>query len=115
MVASGRITGALLECRLFDQGIVAIFPHDKSHLLFLLGFFNSAIASDLVRQVNPTANNSANYIKRIPMVIPTISELAMAESLVQVAIKEVRETGLASKSVQGQVDAFYANLWTQSE
>ena len=75
MVASGRITGALLENRIFDQGIVGIFPYDESLNLFLLGFFNSTIATDLVRQINPTANNSANYIKRLPVIIPNSDAL----------------------------------------
>lgn len=115
MVASGRVTGALLQNRLFDQGIVGVFPHDPSLKLFLLGFFNSSIATDLVRQINPTANNSANYIKRLPMVIPTVNELNVIEPLVCLAIDEVRQYGAVSHKVQQQIDSFYSELWCDSE
>ena len=111
MIVSGRMTGALLECRLFDQGIVGIFPHNHNLKLFLLGFFNSSIATDLVRQINPTANNSANYIKRIPMALPDTNELNFIQSLVNQAIDETRQRGVVSDCVQQQIDAFYSELW----
>lgn len=115
MVASGRMTGALLESRLFDQGIVGIFPHDPSLKLFLLGFFNSSIATDLVRQINPTANNSANYIKRLPIVIPNAKELKVIDPLVCKAIDEARQHGAVSDDVQQQIDSFYSHLWCHTE
>ncbi len=115
MVASGRITGALLENRLFDQGIVGIFPHDKSLKLFLLGFFNSSIATELIRQINPTANNSANYIKRIPLVIPTQNELRNVEPLVELAIKQARTDGIVCEGVQKEIDEFYTHLWCSAD
>ena len=115
MVASGRMTGALLENRLFDQAIVGIFPHDARLKLFLLGFFNSSIATDLVRQINPTANNSANYIKRIPMVLPTPSELHVIDRLVSDAIEQAGTYGSVSGNVQGKIDRFYAQMWRTPE
>lgn len=111
MVASGRITGALLENRLFDQGIVGIFPHDESQILYLLGFFNSEIATELIREINPTANNSANYVKRLPLIIPTSSELSFAEKLVHQAVRQTRESGTVSDSLQERIDTFYSKLW----
>ncbi len=111
MVASGRITGALLENRLFDQSIVGIFPHDSSLTLFLLGFLNSSIATELVRQINPTANNSANYIKRIPLVIPTQDELRTVEPIVESAINQARADGAVSRETQLAVDEYYTSLW----
>ncbi len=70
MVSSTKISASLIDHRLFDQSIVGVFPKDKQYLLYLLGFFNSEICNKLLRLINPTANNSANYIKRIPFVDP---------------------------------------------
>ncbi len=115
MVASGRVTGALLENRLFDQGIVGVFPHDKTLKLFLLGFLNSSIATELVRQINPTANNSANYIKRIPFLIPLPAELRKAETLVEQALTQSRADGSPGSDIQEEIDQFYTSLWCQAE
>lgn len=111
MVASGRLSGALLENRLFDQGIVAVFPNDPGHLLYLLGFFNSSIATDLLRHINPTANNSANYIKRLPFVQPTARQLASCNQLVQRAIEESASQLGVPDGIQSEIDAMYYSIW----
>ena len=90
MVASARLTGALLERRLFDQGIVGIFPKDEEQLLYWLGFVNTKLATALLRDINPTANNSANYLKRLPIALPSAGELAECNRLVRMAIEETR-------------------------
>ncbi len=115
MVASGRLTAALLEGRLFDQGIVGVFPKEPRYLLFLLGFFNSVIATGLVRQINPTANNSANYLKRLPFVVPNQSELATANKIVKAAISEAKQCGAVSDELQQRIDEFYSRLWQDNE
>lgn len=96
MVSSTRVTAALLEKRLFDQSIVGVFPHDGELLLYLLGFFNSDVCTRLLRTINPTANNSANYIKKIPFVRPTYEVLNEVVHLVEEVIKEIRTTGAFS-------------------
>ncbi|WP_373539395.1 Eco57I restriction-modification methylase domain-containing protein [Chamaesiphon sp.] len=72
MVSSSAITGALIDGRLFDQSIVGVFPkHGQEHLLmYLLGFFNSKTCNDLIRTINISTNNSSNYIKKIPILVP---------------------------------------------
>lgn len=70
MVSSSSITGALIENRLFDQSIVGIFPKDLSLLYYLLAFFNSPTCNKLIRTINSSTNNSSNYIKKIPFIIP---------------------------------------------
>lgn len=67
MVRAKNSVAFLLEKRLFDQSVVGIFPHKDEDLYFLLGFLNSQKYSQLIHQINPTANNSANYIKKIPL------------------------------------------------
>ncbi len=70
MVSSSSITGALIDKRLFDQSIVGIFPKDIEFLEYLLAFFNSPTCNTLIRTINPSTNNSSNYIKKIPFIKP---------------------------------------------
>ena len=67
MVTSGRLTASLIDNSIFDQGVVGVFPHDKDFMPFLLLYLNSPIVTKYKAMINPGANNSANYIKRIPM------------------------------------------------
>ena len=69
MVTSGRISASLMKDSVFDQGVVGIFPHEESFIDFLLIYLNSTYVSKLKKAINPGANNSANYIKRIPVPI----------------------------------------------
>jgi hypothetical protein len=84
MVSSSSITGALIDGRLFDQSIVGIFPKEgMQHLLmYLLGFFNSRICNQLIRTINASTNNSSNYIKKIPIVIPEQCQLDEVSAIV---------------------------------
>ena len=75
MVSSSSITGALIDRRLFDQSIVGIFPKDESILMYLLGFFNSKVCNKLIRTINASTNNSSNYIKKLPIIIPDLESL----------------------------------------
>ncbi|MDE0471367.1 MAG: hypothetical protein OXH57_05450, partial [Ekhidna sp.] len=70
MVSSSSVTGALIENRLFDQSIVGVFPKDDDKLYYLLAFFNSPTCNKLIRTINPSTNNSSNYIKKIPFLMP---------------------------------------------
>lgn len=71
MVSSSSITGSLIENRLFDQSIVGIFPKDLSFLYYLLAFFNSPTCNMLIRTINSSTNNSSNYLKKIPFIVPS--------------------------------------------
>ncbi|MEP7168852.1 MAG: class I SAM-dependent methyltransferase, partial [Bacteroidota bacterium] len=70
MISSSRITASLIENKLFDQSIVGIFPKQESFTYYLLAFFNSPTCNKLIRTINPSANNPANYIKKIPFIMP---------------------------------------------
>ncbi|MBC6400640.1 MAG: hypothetical protein GDA51_02200 [Ekhidna sp.] len=70
MVSASSITGAIIENRLFDQSIVGVFPKDENKLYYLLAFFNSPTYNKLIRTINPSTNNSSNYIKKIPFLMP---------------------------------------------
>ncbi|MEI6057807.1 MAG: N-6 DNA methylase [bacterium] len=69
MVKSSKIHAILLEKRIFDQSVVGIFPKDKKYQNYLLAFLNSETCSILLKVINHTANNSANYLKKLPIII----------------------------------------------
>ena len=115
MVASARLTATLLGCRLFDQGIVGIFPKNEQHLMYFLGFLNTELATKLLRQINPTANNSANYLKRMPIVNPTPSELKQCNNSVSKAIKESQEYGDVSQTTLNEIEDVYCRIWCKPE
>lgn len=61
------IKAAIMENRIFDQSIVGIFPKNYKDIYFILGILNSNIVNDIIHNINPTVNNSANYLKQIPI------------------------------------------------
>ncbi|UTX65150.1 Eco57I restriction-modification methylase domain-containing protein [Streptococcus constellatus] len=67
MLKSKKIKAALMDNRVFDQSIVGVFPKDIGDLYYLLALLNSDIVNEIVHNINPTVNNSANYLKRIPV------------------------------------------------
>lgn len=91
MVSSKQITAALIDHRLFDQSIVGVFPKHLHLLAYLLAFFNTPTCNQLIRAINPSANNSANYIKKIPFIPPSTEELNRVTSLVGNILTEVRQ------------------------
>ncbi len=111
MVASSRLTAALLENRLFDQSVVGLFPHDERMNLYFLGFLNTQLATVLLRRINGTANNSANYLKRLPIVIPSEVELAKANELVSGALHEIEERCTLDNSTAQVIEDFYKAVW----
>jgi len=70
MVKSRLIRATLISDMVFDQSVVGVFPKDDKYTYFLLGLLNSEVIRDIVTTINPSANNSANYIKKIPIIIP---------------------------------------------
>lgn len=114
MVASTRLTAALLEQRLFDQGIVGIFPKDDVQLLYWLGFLNTKLATELLREINPTANNSANYLKRLPVVLPQAGELAECDRLVTTAIEEARALSETRQATLEELESLYRSIWDRA-
>ena len=81
------------ENKLFDQSIVGIFPKDESLTYYLLAFFNSPTCNKLIRTINPSANNPANYIKKIPFIIPEKSVLELITAKTKSIVDEIRATG----------------------
>lgn len=93
MVSSSQVTAVLMENKLFDQSIVGIFPVDEKWIYYLLAFFNSPVCNKLLRTINPSANNSANYIKKIPFLTPPDDLLAEIDLIVQDILSDLKQTG----------------------
>jgi hypothetical protein len=67
MVTSTKPTASLIDNSLFDQSIVGIFPTDID-LEFLLAYCNSRPFWACLKSINPSANNSAKYVLRTPII-----------------------------------------------
>lgn len=72
MLKSSRLVATKINNQVFDQSIVGIFPKKgfESYFNYILAFLNSEIANSLIHVINPTVNNSANYLKKLPIILP---------------------------------------------
>lgn len=82
MVKSSNIKATIMHNCIFDQSIVGIFPHNSSLMNYFLALFNSEYFNKMIHIINPTANNSANYIKQIPLVLPNEHDLNEINAMV---------------------------------
>lgn len=106
MVKSSKINAVLMQGMVFDQSIVGVFPKDKKYNNFLLGFLNSDIANELIHLINPTANNSANYIKKLPIIEPSDDNLAYIDGLVNSIIENE-----SNEEEQEQINHYFNKLF----
>lgn len=67
MVTSSKPTASLINGGLFDQSIVGIFPK-SIEFEFLLAYCNSKPFWSCLKTINPSANNSARYVLRTPII-----------------------------------------------
>jgi predicted RNA methylase len=89
MVTSGRLSASYMTGSVFDQGVVGVFPSDPALVSYLLIYLNSEQIAERAKAVtNPGANNSANYVKRIPIIVPTSAELNRARQIFERARSE---------------------------
>jgi adenine-specific DNA-methyltransferase len=105
MLKSGRVRAFAIERRIFDQSLVGIFPVKEEWYDFLLCFFNSETCDGLIRALNPSVNNSANYLKRLPIRFAEES-LIEAHEIVEAA-KKTGEFIVALESV----DLLFSRLY----
>lgn len=82
MVKSSTIKAFLMQNRVFDQSIVGIFPKDATKLKYILALMNSDVVNEIIHIINPTANNSANYIKLIPYIEPSADKMKKISCMV---------------------------------
>ncbi len=111
MISSSSISASLIENKLFDQSIVGIFPKDESLTYYLLAFFNSPTCNTIIRTINPSANNPANYIKKIPFIMPDDETLTIITSAVKEIIKTIKSKGKFDEEIETEINALISNLY----
>jgi hypothetical protein len=111
MISSSSITASLIENKLFDQSIVGIFPKDKKWTCYLLAFFNSLTCNQLIRTINPSANNPANYIKKIPFIMPSEKDLTDVTNKVTEIIESIKRNGNMNEMLETQINIFFKSLY----
>mgnify|MGYP002860632353 CR=1 FL=1 len=113
MVKSSSINAFLMENRVFDQSIVGIFPKDEKKLLYILALMNSDVVNRMIHIINPTANNSSNYIKQIPYKEPKEEEQNKISRLVAEAIdstqkQDFEKLSAVHKKINAEFEKIYA-------
>ena len=111
MISSSSITASLIENKLFDQSIVGIFPKEISFTYYLLAFFNSPTCNKLIRTINPSANNPANYIKKIPFVLPTNEQKVFIDTRIQTILDEIKERGQYNETLEKELNQFIEAIY----
>jgi adenine-specific DNA-methyltransferase len=112
MVTSGRATASVIqEHWLFDQSIVGVFPRDPGLLGFLLALLNSTTCWQLLREINPSANNSAKYVRKLPIVLPCFERMSWFAANVESYISRLAEGGPHESDVERELDAEVADLY----
>jgi adenine-specific DNA-methyltransferase len=111
MISSSSITASLIENKLFDQSIVGIFPKEESLTYYLLAFFNSTTCNKLIRTINPSANNPANYIKKIPFIQPSSSDKEIIENLVQNILKSIATVGQYDCGLEQKINKKFEEIY----
>ena len=91
--------------QLFDQSVVGIFPKAAATFGFLLAYLNSSIAWRLLRQINPSTNNSAKYMRRLPVALPSTEELNWFSRIVNEYIGHLANNGSADEVLERALDA----------
>ena len=116
MVKSSTIRAFLLENRVFDQSIVGIFPKDKSRLYYILAIMNSDIVKDLIHTINPTANNSANYLKQIPYFEPEQDVVDLICRKVELIINNFRNgSSSENESLHSEINVLIQKIYSSQQ
>jgi hypothetical protein len=114
MVTSQRVNAFLTERRVFDQSVVGIFPTNRRWLFPLLVILNTKLVTRLLKEViNPTANNSANYLKRLPLPELSSSELRSLGALGRLMAAK-RKKGLSADSEEQQAEDVVESYYRQT-
>lgn len=113
MVKSREVRATVMDKRVFDQSVVGIFPRDEKDFFYILGFMNSDIANKLIHIINPTANNSSNYVKQIPFIEPTKEQRKTVEDCVkQILELDVVEDAKAITELHLFINEVFDNIYS---
>lgn len=113
MVKSSNIKATIMSNSVFDQSIVGIFPHNNSLINYFLALFNSEYFNQIIHIINPTANNSANYIKQIPFVLPDEHDLNEINIMVKKIITQ-KDSEDSIVLIQEQLNQKILDIYTKA-
>ena len=111
MISSTSITASLIENKLFDQSIVGIFPKDEALTYYLLAFFNSPTCNTIIRTINPSANNPANYIKKIPFIMPDDKILKIITGRVNEILTSIKTNAMYDGRIELDIHSHFKILY----
>ena len=111
MISSSSISASLIENKLFDQSIVGIFPEDEAMTYYLLAFFNSPTCNKLIRTINPSANNPANYLKKIPFIAPTEGQKNLINDTTKNIIKSIMTKGSFDHNMEAEINKTFEFIY----
>ncbi len=113
MVKSSTIRAFLMREHIFDQSIVGIFPKNTAKLYYMLALMNSDAVNSLIHAINPSANNSANYIKQLPYIEPEEEILMRINNKVQELISlEEAENYDKADDLHNELNAIIAKIYS---
>ncbi len=111
MISSSSITGSLIEHKLFDQSIVGVFPRDEKNINYLLAFFNSPTCNKLIRTINPSTNNSANYLKKIPFIKPNLKDFETISENIKKIIEQVKYSSSYENELENENNEIIKSIY----
>ncbi len=115
MVSSGRATASVIQDSwLFDQSVVGIFPKESKLFGFLLAFLNSSICWRLLRQINPSTNNSAKYLRRLPIVLPSSDQLSWFNNIVLSYLRKLESDPQRDTEIECSLDKAISCLYLEA-
>ena len=101
-----------MKNNVFDQSIVGIFPKDISKMYYLLAIMNSDMINNLIHIINPTANNSANYVKQIPYIEPEKTMLDLITKKVKTIIENINFNNCTKvKKLQNEINTLVNEVY----
>lgn len=114
MIKSSKFRATLIDNMVFDQSVVGVFPNEEKYVLYILAFLNSDVARDLIQVINPSANSSANYVKKIPVILPSDDELQYIDGKVESIIKLSKiNSDKEVEEQQEELNQFFTELYYQ--
>ena len=116
LINSNRQQARIMEGYVFDQSDNGFFPEEQ-YLLFFLGFFNSRLFNYMLKKViNPTANATVDYVKKIPTIMPNESQLIQINTLVwEIIEKKKIDENKSIDDEEKKVDLFFYDLYKLNE
>jgi adenine-specific DNA-methyltransferase len=111
MVTSSEVVARIIEPGVFDQSIVGVFPYRSQDFWVMLGYFNSGVATKLLKIINPTANNSANYLKKLPWIPLPRPDQDLVVSAVQEIVRQLKAGSEPRPDLYSIVDTVFERVY----